>query len=156
MRHFKLSFFLILAWGVSCRTASAPAAHPEQFDPCNFSEESRTRAERGEFHAAMQLLPADLRKWDECVANTGSSHEGARSFLKFHVIDLVSTKGDAEWGAILDDANIPYGNKTEMVFEILEARLGKGSVYLANEETIVIPRKHRIDLDKEMIKLPEK
>jgi hypothetical protein len=56
----------------------------------------------------------------------------------------------------LDDADIPHEDKTEMIFEILEARLGKGSVYLANEETIIVPRKRRIDLDKEMIKLPEK
>ena len=68
---------------------------------------------------------------------------------------LTLTKGDADWGKILDDEEILYEDKTRMVFEILETRLGKGSVYIGNENNFIVPRADVIDLDKEMIKLPD-
>jgi len=42
-----------------------------------------------------------------------------------------------------------------MVFEILEARLGKGAVYVGNEKNLVVPRFGPVNLGKDMIKLPE-
>ena len=63
--------------------------------------------------------------------------------------------GDAQWGAILDDPQIPHTYKTEMIFEIMAQRLGKGTVYLGNSDNIIIPRHGPIDLNTEMIALPE-
>jgi hypothetical protein len=148
MKQFRFSLFFALIF--------LPARHAQQNDPCRFTEDSRTLAENGEFHSALRSLTEDLTKWDRCIATSGNTNEGARSFLRTRVLDLVSRNGDAEWGAILDDAQIPYRVKTDMLFEILEDRLGKGAVYLGNEENIIVPRSRPANLEREMIRLPEK
>jgi hypothetical protein len=133
-----------------------PALPVQQDTLCSFTAESRAFAEKRQFQPAMRALSEDLAKWDRCIASTRNNFEGARELLRARVLDLVSQNGDAQWGAILDDARIPYRIKTDMLFEILEHRLGKGAVYLANEETIIVPRNRPVDLDREMIRLPKK
>jgi hypothetical protein len=81
--------------------------------------------------------------------------EGTAGYLYALTMFTIAEKGDAHWGKILDDPDIPYVYKTEMVFEILEARLGEGAVYVANRRNLIVPRMGVIDLDKEMIKLSE-
>jgi hypothetical protein len=90
------------------------------------------------------------------MKKTGKYYEGAHEFLHGLVMGRAAAFGDSQWGAILDDSEIPHRYKTEMIFEILEARLGKGSVYLGNSENIIVPRERRVDLDREMIRLPER
>ena len=146
MKRFKAAGFLIFAF--------LPTAQARQNNSCNFTEESRALAEKGEFYASIRSLPDDIAKWDRCIAVTGRSFEGSRGYLRSHVLDLVSLNGDAEWGKIWDDPKIAYRMKTDILFEILEARLGKGSVFLGNDETIIVPRNRPINLDREMIRLP--
>ena len=81
--------------------------------PWSLSDRTRALAEKGEFQAAMRLLPEAMAGWDEYVERTGETHEGARGFLYQYVMGLLVNRGDAEWGAILDDPSIPYGYKTE-------------------------------------------
>jgi hypothetical protein len=151
MRPHTLGLLLVLAAASGCQTVV-----PKQKEaPWGISGRTRDLAEKGQFHAAMRLLPDAMRQWDEHIERTGETHEGAHGFLYHHVMGLLVQNGDAQWGGILDDPEIPYVYKTEMVFEILEARLGKGSVYLGNKETIIVPRKRRVDLGTEMIRLPE-
>ncbi len=111
--------------------------------------------EAGDYHGAMRELPNAMSQWAEYTKRTGSTAEGAAGHLYATTMFTIAEKGDAHWGRILDDPDIPYEYKTEMVFEILEARLGKGAVYVGNESNLIVPRSGRIDLTEEMIKLPE-
>lgn len=97
-----------------------------------------------------------MKQWEDYTDRTGETAEGAAGFEYSTTMATIAEKGDADWGRILDDPAIPYEYKVEMVFEILEARLGKGSVYVGNRDNLIVPRKGRIDLDREMIKLPDK
>ncbi len=115
----------------------------------------RELCEKGAYHAAMRELPKAMAEWTEYTKRTGRTAEGAAGYLYAVTMFTIAEKGDAHWGKILDDPEIPYVYKTEMVFEILEARLGKGAVYVANRRNLVVPRMGLIDLDKEMIKLSE-
>jgi hypothetical protein len=103
----------------------------------------------------MQALPKAMDDWAEYTKKTGRTAEGTAGFIWMMTLSNIAEKGDADWGKILDDPRIPHIYKTEMIFEILEARLGKGAVYLGNKKNIIIPRHGLIDL-KNMIKLKEK
>jgi hypothetical protein len=71
------------------------------------------------------------------------------------IVSKIAERGDLHWAKILDDPDIPYVYKTEMIFEILRARLGKGAVYVANKENFIVPGLRPIDLAKETITLPQ-
>ena len=111
--------------------------------------------ESGKYHEAMLELPKAMAEWNEYTNRTGHTAEGAAGYLYATTMFTIASKGEDDWGQILDDPDIPYSYKTEMVFEILEARLGKGAVYVGNKSNLIVPRSGPIDLDKEMIKLPE-
>ena len=103
----------------------------------------------------MRALPDVMDAWARYTAATGRTAEGTAGFEYATTMFTIAEKGDADWGKILADPKIPYVYKTEMIFEIVEARLGKGAVYLGNRTNIIMPRFERIDLDKEMIRLAE-
>lgn len=110
---------------------------------------------KGNYHAAMRALPRIMTEWAEFTRCTGNTCEGAAGYEYAVVMFTIAEKGDADWGQILDDPKIPYRYKVEMIFEILEARLGKGAIYVGNSRNFIVPRLGCIDLDKEMITLPE-
>ena len=110
----------------------------------------------GKYHAAMRALPEAMRYWEEYTKRTGETAEGAAGFEYGTVMFKTAQKGDADWGKILDDPDIPYEYKTWMVFEILEARLGKWSVYFGNEDNLIVPSKRPLRGEAERIELPEK
>jgi hypothetical protein len=110
----------------------------------------------GKYHAAMRTLPRAMQQWAEYTKRTGETAEGMAGHQYSTTMMAISERGDADWGKILDDPEIPYEYKAEMVFEILEARLGKGAVYVGNKDNFIVPRHRPADLDKEMIKLPDK
>ena len=114
----------------------------------------RDLLDAGRYHAAMQRLPKEMGEWKRKTDETGKSFEGARGFLKAHTLMRVATNGDSHWGAILDDPDIPYIYKTELLHEILTYRLGKGSVYQGNDDNLIVPRHEPIELDN-MIELPD-
>jgi hypothetical protein len=134
--------------------ANVWALYAQDVPPWEIDRQTRQQLEAGRFHAAMRLLPDADRQWQAYTARTGRTEEGAGTLLHSRVMAAVAKTGDAEWGLILDDRTIPHRYKTEMLFEIVESRLGKGSVYLANTQTIVIPRNSPIDL-RQMIQWPE-
>ncbi len=107
---------------------------------------------QGRYQEAIRALPKDMAEWEKYTALTGSTSEGAAGYLHYRIMSEIAMKGDAEWGSILDDPNVPYEYKTEMIFEILENRLGKGSVYHGNSKNMIIPR---FDGEAEMIDLRE-
>lgn len=111
--------------------------------------------DKGDYHEAMRELPKAMKGWAEYTKRTGNTCEGAAGYLYATTMSRISSVGDAHWGRILDDPEVPYEYKTDMVFEILEARLGKGAVYVGNKKNFIVPRYDSIDLNKEMIKLPE-
>ncbi len=115
----------------------------------------RELCDKGDYHAAMRELPKVMAQWDEFTKRTGRTCEGIAGFLYVRTMPKIAEKGDLHWGKILDDPDIPYVYKTEMIFGILEARLGKGAVYLANKQNFIVPRFRPIDLDKEKITLPQ-
>jgi hypothetical protein len=133
--------------GLQRQTASAPA-EPES--------PVRELCEAGKYHAAMRALPLSMWQWEEYAKRTGRTAEGAAGYEYTTTMFTIAEKGDADWGRILDDTAIPYEYKVEMIFEILEARLGKGAVYVGNKDTLIVPRKRPADLEHEMIQLPEK
>ncbi len=150
-RSISAAITMLLLASPGCRTIPQTTGEA----PFERYEKVCALTDKGEYQAAMRLLPEAMREWERHTRETGKSHEGAAGFLYGHVMDAVASKGDAYWGRILDDPEIPYVYKTEMVFEILEIRLGKGAVYVGNESNFIVPRKGLIDLDKEMIKLQD-
>jgi len=138
-----------LLLGTGCTTAPSLSHVPKEPE-----SPVRMLCENGEYHHAMRALPKAMAKWREYTKRTGRTAEGAAGFEYATTMFAIAHKGDAHWGRILDDPGIPYEYKTDMIFEILEARLGKGAVYVGNKDNLIVPRKALIDL-KEMIKLPE-
>jgi len=109
-----------------------------------------------DYHQEMRRLPEEMKIWAEYTKRTGSTAEGAAAYGYARTMGEIAIKGDADWGKILDDPDIPYKYKTDMIFEILETRLGKGAIYLGDYENLIVPRKAPADLSKERIKLPTK
>lgn len=95
-----------------------------------------------------------MEQWAEYAATTGRTAEGAAAFEHAHTFSRIASEGDAHWGAVLDDPEIPYEYKTEMIHSILEERLGKGAVYRANDDNLIVPRKARIDLSTDGVRHP--
>lgn len=91
------------------------------------------------YHAAMRELPKVMAAWQEYTKLTGRTSEGAASYLYTTTMFTIASKGDADWGKILDDSEIPYNVKTDMIFEILELRLGKGAIYVGNQDNFIVP-----------------
>lgn len=116
----------------------------------------RALCEAGKYHEAMRALPVAMRQWEEHAKRTGVTAEGAAGYEYSTTLFTIAEKGDSDWGRILDDPTIPYEYKVEMIFEILEARLGKGAVYVGNKDNLIVPRKRPADLEHEMIRLPDK
>jgi hypothetical protein len=101
----------------------------------------RVLCEKGEYHKAMQALPKAMEDWAKYTEKTGRTAEGAAGYEYTTTMMAIARKGDADWGKILDDPNIPYRYKAEMIFEIAEARLGKGASWSPyHTEVIIIPR----------------
>ena len=108
---------------------------------------------KGRYHLAMLELHTHMLVAEEESKRTGHSvavHEGG---AYANTLLTIASIGDAYWGQILDDPDIPYSYKIDLVFEILEFRLGKGAIYAGNSQNYIVPRKRRIDLEKEMIDL---
>jgi hypothetical protein len=137
MQHAVI--MLGLAVAVGCATTGDVSKLPEQ-------PETSVRAlcEKGEYHEAMRALPRAMEDWAEYTAKTGRTAEGAAGFEYMTTMMAVVEKGDADWGKILDDPDIPYNYKTEMIFEIAEARLGKGASWSPyHTEVVIVPRSKR-------------
>ena len=112
-------------------------------------EKIRDCLEKGDYHGAMRLLPAERRAWQKLMAKTGKSYEGAHGYLSGSTLFGAAERGDADWGKILDDPEIPYADKTSLVFQILETRLGKGAVYVGDDrDSFIVPCGGPIDLDR--------
>lgn len=92
------------------------------------------------YHEAMRALPAEMEAWANYTEQTGRTAEGAAGYLYTTTMFRVAAKGDSDWGAILDDSDIPYRYKTDMLFEIAEARLGRGSAWSSDADFIIIPQ----------------
>lgn len=147
------------AWAllVICAVCTGCATLPRATDaPAQPETPVRALCEAGKYHAAMRALPTAMRQWEQYTERTGETAEGAAGFEYSTTMFTIAVNGDAEWGRILDDPAIPYEYKVEMIFEILEARLGKGAVYVGNSDNFIVPRKRPANLEHEMIKLPDR
>jgi hypothetical protein len=87
---------------------------------------------------AIRLLPKAMDAWEAYTARTGSTCEGAAGYLYAETMWSIAHQGDAQWGRILDDEAIPYRIKVELILEICEARLGKGSVQMDQDGNVVL------------------
>ncbi|GMU24442.1 MAG: hypothetical protein AMXMBFR13_45160 [Phycisphaerae bacterium] len=96
--------------------------------------------ERGQYRSAARALAQEMQEWAKYTEATGSTSEGAAGYLYATTMFTLASKGDKDWGKILDAPEIPYNLKLDMIFEILEARLGKGAVHLDDEGNLVAPR----------------
>jgi len=123
----------MLATLTACSTLTPVPAEPDQ-------PESPLRAlcDAGQYHAAMRALPKVMDHWAEYTRRTGNTAEGAAGFEYATTLAEVAAKGDQHWGRILDDPEIPYDYKTSMIFEILELRLAKGSVWSPEDGNLII------------------
>ena len=115
----------------------------------------RNLLDEGRFHEALRRLPQAEAQWSEEMQRAGHSFEGASAYLYSSVMFTIAAAGDSDWGKILDDPDIRYDYKTDLLFEILEERLGKGAVYAGNDENYVVPASGPIDLDTESLRLVE-
>ena len=95
----------------------------------------------GKYHEAMRELPKEMAAWAEYTRRTGNTSEGAAGLLHYHTMSAVASMGDKDWGKILDDPKIPFEYKTDLIFEIVEARLGKGAIFSSYKtDMIYLPR----------------
>ncbi len=111
--------------------------------------------EQGRYLEAIQLLPQRMNEWHIREKEIGHSFEGAAGFEYHKVMQMIAEKGARDWGRILEDPEIPYEYKTDLIFEILESKLGKGAIYLGNSNNWIVPRYAPIDLNTQMISFPE-
>ena len=66
-------------------------------------------------------------------------------------MSMIAGRDDADWGKILDDAEIPYVYKAELIFEIAEARLGNGSAWSPwYTDVVIVPRSGPVGSWKEV------
>jgi hypothetical protein len=134
VRPFVLVIELLLLAGCST-VPGTPAA------PTDEAARASSLAGVGDYHGAMRALPGEMAAWDEYGRATGSTAEGAAGYLYSTTMSAIATDGDADWGKILDDPGIPYGYKVDMIFGIVEARLGKGSAWSPwHTGVVIIPR----------------
>ncbi|MBN2686348.1 MAG: hypothetical protein JXR40_13790 [Pontiellaceae bacterium] len=136
--------------------ASCATLPPTTEDPAQPETPMRDLCEDGKYHAALRALPRAMRQWEEYTKRTSETAEGAAGYEYATTMFTIAEMGDADWGRILDDSAIPYEYKVDLIFEILEARLGKGAVYVGNKDNLIVPRKRPADLEHEMIRLPDK
>ncbi len=98
------------------------------------------------YHDAMRALPDEMDAWAKYAEQTGRTAEGAAGYLYATTMFRIAARGDTDWGAILDDPSIPYRYKTEMLFEVIETRLGKGSAWSPSDaDFIIIPQVETAD-----------
>jgi hypothetical protein len=153
MEKIMKQTWLILLTVVIAGCATVPPLAKSPQEPVS---PVRGLCDRGKYLDAMRALPKAMTEWSKYTEKTARTAEGAAGFEYSTTLSAIANKGDSQWGAILDDPNIPYEYKTAMIFEILETRLGKGSVYVGNKSNLIVPRARRIDLAKEMIELKVK
>ena len=144
MKRQTFALLTVCILFAGCRTLPVDAFH-----------QVHRHLEKKEYHAAMRSLPKAMAEAEREARRTGHSVNVHSGSIDAHTFYEVAFRGDQDWGRILDDPEIPHGYKTAMVFEILELRLGKGAVYSGNHSNFIVPRSGPIDLDKDMIKLPE-
>jgi hypothetical protein len=89
-----------------------------------------------------------MAEYEREARKTGHSVAVMSGSLDFHTLQFTADRGDAHWGSILDDPDIPYRCKTGLLFAIIEARLGKGSVYSEDADHYVVPTSGPVDLDE--------
>ncbi len=123
--------------------------------PVDVFQQVHRHLEKEEYHAAMRSLPRAMAEAESEARRTGHGVNVHSGSIDAHTFYEVAFRGEQDWGKILDDPGIPYAYKTEMIFEILEIKLGKGAVYVGNHRNFIVPRSGPINLRKEMIKLPE-
>ncbi len=134
-RRLIIAVFAAVLLG-GCATAPPVADVPGQL-----KSSVRELCDGGMYHEAMRRLPGEMATWAEYTKRTGNTAEGAAGYLYSTTMFSIAEKGDDDWGKILDDPDIPYRYKTEMIFEILEARLGKGAAWSPwHTDVVIIPR----------------
>ncbi len=105
--------------------------------------------EKGDYHAAMRLLPATMAEYEREAERTGHSFGVISGSLSLHALEFIAEEGDAHWGSIFDDPDIPHQYKTGLLSTIIEIRLGKGSIYMEDgADHYVVPMSGPVDLDK--------
>ena len=137
MRYGAVCWAMLLAAALT-GCASAPRVAEGSREP-DYSV--RALCEAANYHEAMRRLPKAMVAWDEYTRRTGSTSEGAAGYLYSTTLFEIAARGDDAWGAILDDPDIPHDYKVEMIFEIAEARLGKGAAWSPyHTDVVILPR----------------
>ncbi len=121
---------------IGCAPASQKTSEPMEPDL-----PTRELCDKGKYHEAMRALPSVMKQWEEYTERTGNTCEGAAGFDYCYTMCQIAIHGDADWGKILDDPDIPYEYKIEMISEILENRLGKDTTYFDDKGNMVVPRR---------------
>lgn len=145
-KTLSVSLLLVAAALTGCTTVTPVSDGPSE-------PESPVRAlcDNGKYHEAMRELPKAMAVWGEYTKRTGRTAEGAAGYLYATTMFTIASKGDTDWGKILDDPDIPYNYKTKMIFEIAEARLGKGASWSPyHTEVVIIPRSKQASSWKEL------
>src|SRR5262245_27317484 len=114
MRNMTPLFFVLLFLPACTTTPHHPV--PVAKDNLWPNENSLRRAlDEGRYHQAMRELPGVMQAWKLYTQRTGETAEGAAGFIFSHTLDRIAAAGDADWGKILDDPQIPYAYKTDLL-----------------------------------------
>ncbi|MDJ0682067.1 MAG: hypothetical protein QNJ18_19675 [Xenococcaceae cyanobacterium MO_167.B52] len=139
MQNWALIILAVLL--VSCASLISADDHPKEPDSVIAG---LLRAHK--YHEAMRELPKEMNAWTVYTEETGRTSEGAAGYIYSTTMFRIASEGDSDWGKILDDSNIPYPYKTRLIFEIVEARLGKGAVWAPwHTPIVIIPQSNAVD-----------
>ena len=117
---FRTAAIVVCAGGLSGCIASTDS---------DLDDSLRSHLDAHRYREAMWLLPKAMEQWQAERTSAKVSIEGADSFLSGMVIDVVTRRGDKDWGAILDDPMIELHVKAQLMFSIIEERAKLKCVY---------------------------
>ncbi len=139
MQNWALIILAVLL--VSCASLISADDHPKEPDSVIAG---LLRAHK--YHEAMRELPKEMDAWTAYTEKTGHTSEGAAGYIYSTTMFRIASDGDPDWGKILDDTEIPYHYKTKLIFEIVEARLGRGAVWAPRHiSVVIIPQNNVVD-----------
>ncbi|MBS3763251.1 MAG: hypothetical protein KGZ25_08120 [Planctomycetes bacterium] len=139
MKHLVANSVLL------CFLAGCVSYFPETHDPELLGSRVAHHCKQARYHQAMVELQPAMIAWEKYTERTGRTLEGAAGYLYATTMFNIAEKGDKDWGAILDDPQIPYSYKVNMLFEIAEMRLGKGAAWFpCGSGIVIIPASGRL------------
>jgi hypothetical protein len=123
-----LAFYLLTT---SCNKASNVTSDPKT--------EIKELIDKKCFYQALKAMPEAMLYFDKEQKEISFGVKDLPNLNNSNIFSLIANAGEKDWGKILDDPDIPYEQKTNLLYEIIKCKLGKGSIYLYNSKNYILP-----------------